>query len=519
MSEATETSQPAEPAPKSNRRTAILIVIAIVVVLLPLLYGAGYLLFPLSIHAGYQNKNCGLALGLDNFYTSIYPAVIADPTLMGPVRECAVYTLATGSQEKKAWEDSYNAYTNYATTYPNGLFTAEVHEQTAVVLVAWSDDLLAQKDFETAQANLDLVLKSYKDTSVVSQAGALMPKVYLAWGQDLRGSSDFAGAETTFKALAAWAAAAKQNDSVKNAKQELAQTYLAWALALQADKQFEDAKAKLGLAVSTDPEPLSKTGPAAQARAAQAKLYREWGDNLLENKDFAGAIDRYKTAITLVETKDQPAAKDAVANAYEHWAASLSAGEDFLSALKQVDEAGKIAGTDTGKKAVEAAKTDTYTAFSNSTGAQAQKAMTTIARAACDQTAKSDLPIFGIDKDKILAMIYGVDDRLPEATAARTPGSLHYVACIELTTQRVQTKTFFWATLIREAYTWKVTLRRLPGGEAVATTAFTGGTPPPMPDITRSNYIDILMGNTLQRYRGTNPDVADLSKWLLGVMK
>ena len=71
-------------------------------------------------------------------------------------------------------------------------------------------------------------------------------------------------------------------------------------------------------------------------------------------------IGRYKTVITLVEVKDQPAAKDAVAKAYLEWAANLNDNEDFQGALKQVDEAGKNTGTDAAKKSVESAKTDTF---------------------------------------------------------------------------------------------------------------------------------------------------------------
>src|SRR5258706_12067651 len=198
-----------------------------------------------------------------------------------------------------------------------------------MVLTAWSKELLAQKKYEQAIGNLDLVLKSYSDTA--TEAADLMPEVYTAWGADQRGSSDFAGSETTFKAFEAWTQNAKQTESAKTAQRELAKTYLAWGLALQSQKQFEDAKAKLDLAISTD--------ASSQAKAAQGKLYTQWGDDLIEKKEFVEAIERYKIVITLSESKEQPAAKDAVANGYLKWAASLSKSEDFLGALKQVEEA------------------------------------------------------------------------------------------------------------------------------------------------------------------------------------
>src|SRR5258706_15750521 len=188
MSEVPETTGPTSASPK--RRTALFMIIA-AVILLPLLYLGGNFVLPASIKASHQGKNCALALGLNSIYMSLYPAALIDKSIAVPVGECALYSLATTSEEKKAWQNSYNAYKTYSETYPKGLFSAEAHEQTAVVLTAWSKELLAQKKYEQAIGNLDLVLKSYSDTA--TEAADLMPEVYTAWGADQRGSSDFAG--------------------------------------------------------------------------------------------------------------------------------------------------------------------------------------------------------------------------------------------------------------------------------------------------------------------------------------
>ncbi len=496
-------------------------------VLLLLIYIGGIFVLPGAIKSSYQGKNCGLTLGLNSIYTSIYPATMVDKSIAGPVGECVAYAAGTTSQDKKAWQDSYVAYKSYAETYPKGLFSAEAHEQTAMVLTAWSKELLAQKKYEQAIGNLDLVLKSYSDTA--TEAADLMPEVYTAWGADQRGSSDFAGSETTFKAFEAWAQNAKQTESAKTAQRELAQTYLAWGLALQSQKQFEDAKAKLDLAISTD--------ASSQAKAAQGKLYTQWGDDLIEKKEFVEAIERYKIVITLSESKEQPAAKDAVANGYLKWAASLSKSEDFLGALKQVEEAGKNAATDAGKKSVESAKTDTYTAFSKSSGPQARKAMRDATKTTCEDKKKPDLPIFGLDKDKLQAAIYGVDDRLPDNVAAKTPSAMHYVACVEEGTQTVQSRRFTWRKFefiapfprlkgrsyevqwISEKYIWNITLRDIASGTVIAETSLEGGAPPPLPKPPATNLNDTLVGGEFQHFQGTKPDVADLAKWLLTVMK
>ena len=97
MSEVTESTQPAAAKPKRSLLVPLLITAA-VVVMLPLIYVGVYFALPLSILSSYQAKNCGLALGLDNLYTGIYPAIIADTSFDGPVHECALYSLATSSQ-------------------------------------------------------------------------------------------------------------------------------------------------------------------------------------------------------------------------------------------------------------------------------------------------------------------------------------------------------------------------------------------------------------------------------------
>jgi tetratricopeptide (TPR) repeat protein len=295
---------------------------------------------------------------------------------------------------------------------------------------------------------------------------------------------------------------------------------------LQTQKQFDDAKAKLDLAISTDPQPLATSGPAAQAKAAQAKLYIQWGDDFLAKKDFAGAIDHYRTAITLSESKDQPAAKDAVANAYLQWAASLRDTEDYLGALQQIEEAGKNTGTGAAVKLVESAKTDTYTAFSKSSGTQAQKAMKDAIKAVCAGT-KPDLPIFGLDKYNVRAALAGTDYSLPDNVLAKTPDALHYVACIVIETVKVEKRDIpIWTgsgwtngQMVREKNNWHVTLYRVDNAALVQKTDIAGGNPPPLPAITRSNYISIFTGGIYQRYKGSDPDVVELANWMLGVMK
>jgi tetratricopeptide (TPR) repeat protein len=516
MSEITEIPQSTPAQPK--RRTFLFAVIAIVI-LLALLYFGGNFVLPALIKSDYDARNCGPALSLNNFYISTYPSAMMDKSITALVNECALYSLATANEEKKAWQDAYNAYKTYTETYPAGLFVKEAHQHSPMALIAWAKELQAQKKYEEAVANLNLVAKNYGDTSAAIQAADLMPEVYTTWSAGLRNSSDFAGSENILMEFKTWAESVNKVEAIKTAHHELAETYLAWGLAFQAKKQFEDAKAKFDLAVATDPQSLADSGPAARAKAAQLKLYSVWGDDFLEQGNFQQAIDRYSTFVVLSEISAQPLAKESIVNAYLKWAASLSASEDFLGALQQVEQAQKNAADDAAKKSIDSATSDTYTAFSKSSGSQAQKAMKDAARKVCEQKKKPDLPIFGLDKDNIRAVTYGISDALPDNVAAKTPGAMHYVACIETVVQSVETRTFYWAKLVREKYTWNVILRLAASGETSVIHSVDGGTPPPLPDITFSNYLDILRGGSFQRYRGANPDVVDLANWLLTAMR
>ncbi len=502
-----------------NPALKVVIIVAVLLILLLGVYLAGNIILPGSIKSSYQSKNCEQVLSLDGIYASAYPAFMTDKSVADLTKECALYLVAVENEQNKAWQSAYSAYQTYKQTYSNGLFAIEADEHSAQILIITAKDQLAAKQYADAIGNINLVLKNHGSTSAASEAKSLMSDVYIAWAKDQRASSDFSGAEATLKTFSAWASDIKNTETLKVAQRELAQTYLAWGLALQEQQQFEDARTKLELVISTDPEPLAKTGPAMQAKAAKIALYTGWGDALMAKDDFAGALDRYQTVIALSEEPDKPTAKDHIADVYLKWATKLRSTEDFLGATDKIEDAAKNAGTDAGKKSVESAQTDVYTAFSNSTGKQAVQAMKDAIKDVCNKNKKPTLPIFGLDKEHIQAGIYGVDDKLPANVAATTPGALHYVACIEMNTETVQTKTFFWAKFVAEKYVWNVTLRKVTDPESITTTSIAGGTPPPLPEITRANYMAYLLGSSLYRSRGSNPDPVALANWMLTVMK
>jgi len=520
---------------KDNPKTSLqlqrirlfIIMIVAVVIILGIGYVSGYFILPGLIKSAYQNKNCESVLSREDIYTSIYPSIITNKALVDPVRECAIYTLALANEDRRAWHDSYNTFNVYAQTYPDGLFILEAHEHSAVVLTSLAKDAMAHKKYAETMGNLNLISVDYNDTKVATDAANLIPEVYTAWGIDLRNSGDFVGAEKIFNEFNAWAQSGNKTENVNSAQHELAQTYLAWGLDLQSQKEFEDAKSKLDIAISSDPEPQSNSGPAAQAKASQVKLYTQWGDYLIEQKDFANAMGYYATAAKLSESENPASASDIIASGYIQWASGLTVQEDYFGALVLLDFAQASVATDLTKTSVDTARSDLYLAFSKSSSEQAQKAMMDAVKIVCEHHTQPSLPIFGLDSENVLAGIYGVDESLPENVAATTPSSLHYVACVEEDSKIASTTTYPISTrafnpnaspgvvnvqFVRTQYLWNIILRETGTGKEIEATLIEGDDPPPIP----ANYFDHIRNPF---YFGPKPDVVILADWLLTVMK
>lgn len=501
------------PAQGSGRYIAMIVVVVLFLVILG--YFSGYLILPGLIESAYQNKNCESVLNLEGVYTRAYPSIMINKSITDPVKECAVYALALTNEEKMAWRDSYNAFQVYSESYPQGLFSLEAHEHSAVGLMGLTKEEIDQKQYAEAVGNLNIILSDYKDTTVAKEVDSLFPEIYTAWGTDLRAVGDFAGAERIFNDFEVWSANSQTAGYAKSAQQEMAQTYLAWGLALQSQKQFEGAKSKLDTALSMDPEPQSNSGPASQVKANQAKFYGEWGDYLVEQKDFVQAIEKYRVAISLSENNNQTAAADAVANGYIQWAADLSAVEDFLGALKQMDLAQENAATEAMKKSVDDTRSGIYLAFSNSSGDQAKQAMQDALKKSCELGEKPDLPIFGLDKENILAGIYGVDTKLPDEVAATTPGAMHYIACIEVVEETIQFVDFYSFLMFRIRISWDISVHDVETGKLIETYRLVGEDPVALP----TEPGEIAAGGKTQKYVGNPPDIANLADWLVTVMK
>ncbi len=499
-------------------------IVIVIIVILVLGYVGGYFILPGMVKSAYQDGNCEAVLSRNDIYSRVYPAMITNGRNTALVRECAIYTLGITNEEAGAWHDSYNAFRVYSETYSQGLFAVKAHEHSAIVLMALAKDDAEKKDYLKANDDLDFIMENYGDTATVADAEKLKSDIRMALGTDLRETGDFAGAEQIFKEINVWGQENNREEDVRSSQLELAQTYLTWGLKLQSQKNYAEAKAKFDNAISTDPDPSSESGPAAQAKTSMSSLYVQWGDHLIGQKDFANAMERYKTAASMPGGNNPSSANEIVANGYIQWASELVREEDFLGALVLLDFAQASSSTNSTQTLVDDARSDLYLAFSKSDGEQAQKAMDDAVQIVCEHHIAPSLPIFGLDEKNIRAKAYGAGDQLSGPIAATTPASLHYVACVEEDNRVVGTLTVpvssrefgggpgvTVTTYANFQYFWKVVLRKIESGEEVETTTIDGVKPA---------KLEVFTINFKQyNYFGPKPSIADLADWIQTVIE
>jgi len=147
------------------------------------------------------------------------------------------------------------------------------------------------------------------------------------------------------------------------------------------------------------------------------------------------------------------------------------------------------------------------------------KAIKNAAAIVCEHHVNPSLPIFGLNADDALFGIYGVNDNLPANIAATTPGSLHYVVCLDEETKLVGSAThrIYKDSLlfVQIQYFWNVSLRRVETGNEINQTQILGGKPPPLP----TDPAEIMAGVANPSYFGPKPDVSDLAGWLNTAVK
>lgn len=487
------------------------------------LYITGNFILPGTITSSYKDKNCNQALSRSAIYIWMYSAFASDQSIQDLTKECTTYMLAIKSEEKRAWADAYDAYETYKQAYPHGTLIDEANKRSVLALASSVQDDITSQKYDVALKNALLLQKnSITNPQTADEANRFIFRIYSSWIKDLRKSGNFAEAESKTKSFDGWAQNIKSKKYAQYAQLELAQTYLAWSLSMQSQKQFESAKAKLTLTISTDPKPLAKSGPAALAKAAEALLYAEWGDALLASGKSKDAIKHYQTSLALAtEPDEQVKVKEKITTSSLQLAVNTSDEGNFLGALKEVDEIEKNATvTNENKKAIADTRDQIYLAFSLSSGQQALDAIQDATQAICDDR-KPNLPIFGINKEDIKAVLYGLPGgSLAKDISAKTPGSLHYILCVQEEFTVVESKIFkFEYVITRELCHWHLTLWDVTQTIVVATTTLDGEMPGPMPEYTNENSRAFHFGTIPSHVYGPAPHLSDLENWLRANIK
>lgn len=502
------------PRPALPSKLLLFLGILLSILILILGYSAGWVGLPFYVMTNYQNKNCESAISLNKTYQTLYPRFMQDKTISAPIEECKQYLSALKTEQEGRWQEAYDAYQAYTASYPNGPYAAEVHEHSAALLVKIARDQLEQKEYEKALATLNLVVSSYPETAMSAEARTLFPTLYTSWGEGLRDSGNFERAQQVFTEFQTWCQNNQDSEVTMDAQSELVKTYLAWYLALQSEKKYEDALAKLDLAGSANPQ-------SEEVKKRRSDLFINWGNDFLARNEFSTAVEKFKLAAAVMDAAE---ARDALANSYVQWAADFRAKEDFLGALDQLKLAQEAASTGDMKQSVENAFTETYAAFSSSTGPQARRAMKEALKMICEKKKQPELPIFGLDQETVRFGVYGIEDKLPDDVTAKTPGEMHYVACIKVeerlissdnkwVTFRTPDRDYFRVSfkLLRLKIIWHLTLRKAVDAQEYAAKTFEGGAPPPLPaQITE-------LGN--QSYFGKPPLLHDVKQWLLSAIQ
>jgi hypothetical protein len=370
------------------------------------------------------------------------------------------------------------------------LYVTEAHQHSAAMLLNLAQEQIEQKKFEESLASLNQIVASFSDTAVITDAWNLFPDVYAPWGASLREAGDFAKSEQVLDEFRTWSLTNQQNEAATVSQRELAQTYLAWGLDLQLQAQFESAIAKFELAAAADPQ--SQFDAAAKVKAGQVSTYIDWGNDLLGQAQFPVAIEKFELAVSTSGETNEGSARDALANGQIQWAHKLSAEEDFQGALEHLELAREAPVSETMTKSVESALQDTYLAFSESSGPQARRVMKEVLTTVCEDQDAPELPIFGLNKDSVRFVVYGVEEKLPEKLAAKTPGEMHYVACVTTDNQTVEKRLhknivlqfgrIQYYTLVdqfRVQVIWDVRLLQTDTSKNVAEETFKGAQPPP----------------------------------------
>ena len=498
------------------------VTIGVLMVFIALYYGIGFILTR-QVNNHYTEHDCNSLLDTSASIEKFYPVKIAsftDPARVQAI-ECRAYLKADSLHNEQDWKAAFDAYEEYRSTYPRGIFDKEARDLAADSLLEVAAEQRGKEQFADAVENLIVLIARFEGTPSVPKAKAVLPEVYMEWGAECHAKAEFSEAEDVYNALSKWATQKEKQDYVAKARLELAQTYFDWGKDLHIKKDFTNASDKFNMAAKTDPTPKAKGSATEQVNVYLPGFHLAWGEYLLSQSKFSDAIQHFKKSVELSSTSEKKNAQNALSDAYLVWAEGYRKMEDYNQALSKIDDAYKAAGTSTYQKKAEAAREETLIRFSNSGGAQAVEVMNDAKSSICeDGKPLEDPPIIGISEiDQMV--ISGVELPMPSSIAAGSPGELQYVVCGDIKDVTVQKCPYstsgygtasYWIERIR--YDWTLKVFDAQTGKLFKQKTFTGPAPESCP-----MYHSFSIFETTHYHKGDRPSATTMTDWLASLLK
>jgi len=460
----------AVPAPRFQKpgfiNKRILFYIGLPVFILVCVYFVVAFLLTQQINNMYYSRNCAGVVTSENAYSPLL--LPGRNALQAELNECRSYLAAEAAYAKRSWQNAYEGYAGYISQYPQGILLNDSSAKAAEALYAWAQEERAAGQFDSAIKNLDTLTGTFPSSAKAANAASDIPQVYLEWGKALEAGGDFANAETEFKSV-----------------------------------------------FQTDPNSQVAGSSSNQLQAILPDFYKNWAANLISQGKYEEAVLHYQSALDLVSGENLQTIRDGLANTQAKWALYFSSTGDFTRALIKIADARSASTSTAAQNESESGYQSILTDFSNSTGAEAAQALNQAATDVCasGKLSESDLPIFGIDPDQKDVYLLGDSistDGLNDL-AAKSPASMHYVACITVTTSTIQSCPYTEGyTLDRDLTYWEIKLYNIVSGKYLASTKLAGGYPPSCPPnyfFTRGQYVSTSVGSA--------PAYDDLKAWLL----
>lgn len=443
--------------PKMMQAIVVMMVCIAVLFAIGSYLGGGYYLNG-QINEAFAMQNCAGVIQ-HAVFVSAYPEGIFGSMFTGHDRyfECRIKLDVEQAAAAKNWGKALSRAQEYSATYPNGSFAESMREQAPNILFSWSQELIASQDYGNGIEKLKQLVETYPGSPPAQPAPDAILQSYILWAKDLTGQQNYAEAEQRLNAAFSY---------------------------FQADPaRSEQIKQELII------------------------LHVDWGDMQIRLGDMDNGITHYTKAGEISPGKID--VELLIARAYLQRAIYYAETENFDRALAEVGEISDAAQTDHVKSEANAAREQILAAYSVSTSQQALDQMTAAINLTC-QGQRPELPIFGLDAEKVRFGLINFYMKLPADWAAERPSELHYVVCISESDEELETCRYTGNHyLVRMRYLWQVTLYDILTGAEHDSKTFRGSAPGECPP--RANF---GINSPTSRSFGKRPTADEILGWL-----